>query len=243
MQRHVENVSVIDGVGVAAGPRLNCQGVHAFVFVAMQGSEAAVRVDVVRPELGRPADDPLLRPLDAVDRVPVLVPAVERLELGRARRRGGKRTFAFAEMPHADVAVRPDIRRGWRVGRIVASVPRVDRRLRIERRNLDPHRRHAVHVPGVDFVRKKRPVRIEEPQVPAVLLPELRVVEPLDRVREPHQRGEVRQRLAALVSVERDGNPMDELARAQARGRKHQRKGNGGATVHLPSSPRKKCAL
>ena len=67
-----------------------------------------------------------------------------------------ERERAFAQVPHADVVVVPNVLRvdrNW-VARAGKAVVRGDHRVFREERHLHPHGRDAVRVPSVDFVGK-----------------------------------------------------------------------------------------
>ena len=101
-------------------------------------------------------------------------------------------------MPHAHVVGIPHLL-GERPCRRVASVERDDARIRLERRNLHPHRRDAVRVPRVDLVRNEVAGGVREPEVAAVRETEVGVAEPADRRGELHEHREVRECRAGIA--------------------------------------------
>ena len=119
-----------------------------------------------------------------------------------------QREHAFAEVPDADVAVVPDVRRIDR-RREPPAVVGGDLRRGGERRNLDPDGRHAVRVPRVDLAGEEVSGGVGEAQVASFGLKAVGVGEAGGAVfRHLHENREVRER-----PVRRAGERDGELAR------------------------------
>ena len=145
------------------------------------------------------------------------------------RARLDERERAFAQVPHADVVVVPHVLRvdRGRIARASEAVVRGDRGVLREKRHLHPHGRDAVRVPRVDLVRNEVPVRVRKAQVSAVCPREVGIAKAADRLREPHERGEVREHYAVLDAREDDVHRLRVLSDGEWVCGKRMRGGNG----------------